>query len=189
MPGPEKVTMSILSVYHHDTPEQPFKVLTHHEDVVATLAEVGVHLERWQASGSIAANTDDEGLLAAYQPQIDRLKSERGYAIAEVLRLTSDPSRQTASREQGLEEYVQSADEARFFVAGRGLFNLHIEDRVFAVLCEKGDLLVIPAGVRHWFDKGENPYLIAICLFNTAEGRTPQLTGEDIASRFPRLDD
>lgn len=181
--------MSILSVYHHDTPEQPFKVLTHHEDVAATLAEVGVHLERWQASTAIAANADDEDLIAAYQSQIDRFKSERGYAEVEVLRLTDDQAKQVVSRPQTLEEYVQSEDEVRLVVSGRGLFNLHIGDRVFAVLCEKGDLLLIPAGVRHWFDKGENPYLIAICLFNTAEGRTPQFTGEDIASRFPRLDD
>ncbi|MBE7926789.1 1,2-dihydroxy-3-keto-5-methylthiopentene dioxygenase [Pseudomonas saudiphocaensis] len=181
--------MSILSVYHHETPEQPFKVLTHHDDVAATLAEVGVHLERWQAGTAIAANADDGDLLAAYRAQIDRLKSERGYAEVEVLRLAGDQSKQAASRVQELEEYVQAEDEARFFVAGRGLFNLHIEDRIFALLCEKGDLLVIPAAVRHWFDKGENPYLIAICLFKTTEGRIPQFTGEDIASRFPRLDD
>lgn len=181
--------MSILSVYDHNTPAQPFKVLTHHEDVAATLAEVGVHLERWPASTAIAANSGDEDLLVAYQPQIERFKREYGYAEVEVLRFTEDQSKQAVSRPEGLEEYVQAEDEVRFFVAGRGLFNLHIEDRVFAVLCEKGDLLLIPAGVRHWFDKGENPYLIAICLFNTAQGRTPQLTDEDIASRFPRLDD
>lgn len=181
--------MSILSVYHHNTPDQPFKVLTHHEDVAATLAEVGVHLERWQASTALAANSGDQDLLVAYQPQIERFKREYGYAEVEVLRFTDDQSKQAVSRPQGLEEYVQAEDEVRFFVTGRGLFNLHIEDRVFAVLCEKGDLLLIPAGVRHWFDKGENPYLIAICLFNAAQGRTPQFTGEDIASRFPRLDD
>src|SRR5690606_31294362 len=58
-PASETVNMSILSVYHHETPEQPFKVLTHHDDVAATLAEVGVHLERWQAGTAIAANADD----------------------------------------------------------------------------------------------------------------------------------
>src|SRR5690606_1610459 len=79
-PGPETATMSILSVYHQSTPEQPFKVLTHHEDIAVTLAEAGVHLERWQASSVIAPNASDEALIAAYQSQIDRLMNERGYA-------------------------------------------------------------------------------------------------------------
>ncbi len=181
--------MSILSVYHHSTPEQPFKVLTHHEDVAATLAEVGVHLERWQASTAIGPDASDEELVAAYQPQINLLKNAYGHAGVEVLRLTQERYGLGDSRAQELEEYVQSGDEVRLFIAGRGLFNLHIEDRVYAVLCEKGDLILIPAGVRHWFDRGENPHLVAICLFVNPAGRALQFTGDDIASRFPRLED
>ena len=181
--------MSILSVYHQDMPSQPFKVLTHHEDVAATLAEVGIHLERWQTTTALAADASDDELIAAYQPRVDQLMSVHGYSALEVTRLTGEQPNQTARRTEELKEYVQSVDAACLFVAGRGLFNLHIEDRVYAVLCEKGDLLLIPADVRHWFDKGEHPYLIAICLFGTAEGRAPRFTGDDIASRFPRLDD
>ncbi len=40
--------MSILSVYQDTHPEQPMKVLTHPEDIGATLAEVGVRFERWE---------------------------------------------------------------------------------------------------------------------------------------------
>ena len=47
--------MSVLSVYHESRPEQPLKVLTHLEDIAATLAEVGVQLERWDASAPVAA--------------------------------------------------------------------------------------------------------------------------------------
>ena len=181
--------MSILSVYHQSTPEQPFKVLTHHEDIAVTLAEAGVHLERWQASSVIAPNASDEALIAAYQSQIDRLMNERGYAGMDVLSLTRDQSRLTEPHVQELEECVLPGDQVHLFVAGYGLFNLHVEDKVYAVLCEKGDLILIPAGVRHWFDKGERPHLIAICLFNNPQYRVPQYTGDDIASRFPRLDD
>jgi len=180
--------MSILSVYHHSTPEQPVKVLTHHEDVAATLAEVGVHLERWQASTAITPDASDKDLIAAYQPQIDRLMSACGHAGVEVLRLSQERYGLGGSPAQELEEYVQSEDEVRLFIAGSGLFNLHIEDRVYAVLCEKGDLIQIPAGTGHWFDKGENPYLVALRLFNP-QGQAAQPTGDDIASRFPRLED
>ena len=77
----------------------------------------------------------------------------------------------------------------RFFVAGRGLFTLHIEDMVCAVLCEKNDLISVPAGTRHWFDMGEQPSFVAIRLFNNPDGWTAQFTGERIADQFPRLDD
>lgn len=181
--------MSILSVYHHGTPAEPFKVLTHHEDIVATLAEVGVHLQRWQAATAIAPDASDEALIAAYQPRIEGLMSECGHAAVQVLRLSGEHPGQDGTRLQMLEEYVQAEDEVRLFVAGSGQFTLHVGERLYAVLCEKGDLIRIPAGTRHWFDKGENPYLVAIRLLGTAEGSVAQATGDDIASRFPRLED
>jgi 1,2-dihydroxy-3-keto-5-methylthiopentene dioxygenase len=36
--------MSILSVFHPDSPALPNKVLTHHDDIAATLAEHGVRM-------------------------------------------------------------------------------------------------------------------------------------------------
>ena len=42
----------------------------------------------------------------------------------------------------------------RFFVAGSGLFTLHVGDRVYEVLCEQGDLIGVPDGTPHWFDMG-----------------------------------
>ena len=68
----------------------------------------------------------------------------------------------------------------RFFVAGRGLFTLHIGDYVYAVLCEKNDLISVPAGTPHWFDMGEHPHFVAIRLFNNPEGWVANFTGEDI---------
>lgn len=82
-----------------------------------------------------------------------------------------------------------SEDDARFFLAGQGLFALHIGDYVYAIRCEKNDLLVIPAGVMHWFDMGENPHFVALRLYNTEKGWVPEFTGDDIARRFPGLDD
>lgn len=181
--------MSILSVYQDTAPEQPLKVLTHVDDIAATLADVGVHLERWQASAPIAAGASSEEVIAAYRPQIDRLMSERGYVTVDVISLASDHPQKAELRAKFLEEHRHAEDEVRFFVAGRGLFTLHIEDKVYAVLCEKNDLISVPAGTKHWFDMGENPHFVAIRLFNNPEGWVAQFTGEDIAGRFPRLED
>ncbi|WP_439888237.1 1,2-dihydroxy-3-keto-5-methylthiopentene dioxygenase [Pseudomonas sp. MBLB4123] len=181
--------MSSLSVYHESSPEQPNKVLTHLEDIASTLAEVGVRFERWQAVAPIAPGASQDEVIAAYRPQIDRLMSERGYVTVDVVSLSDDHPQKAELRAKFLDEHRHAEDEVRFFVAGRGLFTLHIDDHVYAVLCEKNDLISVPAGTRHWFDMGEHPHFVAIRLFNNPEGWVAQFTGEDIASRFPRLED
>ncbi|MBW8453778.1 acireductone dioxygenase [Pseudomonas stutzeri] len=181
--------MSVLSVYHESRPEQPLKVLTHLEDIAATLAEVGVQLERWDASAPVVAGASQEDVIAAYRPQIDRLMAERGYVTVDVISVSRDHPQKDELRARFLDEHRHAEDEVRFFVAGRGLFTLHIEDMVYAVLCEKNDLISVPAGTRHWFDMGEQPSFVAIRLFNNPDGWTAQFTGERIADQFPRLDD
>ncbi|MNU00796.1 Acireductone dioxygenase [compost metagenome] len=56
------------------------------------------------------------------------------------------------------------------------------------MLCEKGDLIVVPAGTAHWFDMGEHPHFVMVRL-STKPDYVPEFTGQDIAERFPRLDD
>jgi 1,2-dihydroxy-3-keto-5-methylthiopentene dioxygenase len=181
--------MSCLSVFLESDPQVPLKVLTHAEDISATLAEVGVRFERWQASAPIEPGATPEQVLAAYKPQIERLMAEDGYVTVDVVSLNSDHPQKAEMRAKFLDEHRHAENEVRFFVAGRGLFSLHIEDHVYAVLCEKNDLISVPAGTRHWFDMGENPHFVAIRLFNNPEGWVAQFTGESIASRFPRLED
>ncbi|MBV8158028.1 MAG: cupin, partial [Dyella sp.] len=82
---------------------------------------------------------------------------------------------------------THSEDEVRFFVAGAGQFTLHIDGKVFDVLCEQGDLIGVPDGTRHWFDMSEAPYFVAIRLFTNKDGWVANFTGETIAERFPRM--
>lgn len=181
--------MSFLSVYQDSAPEQPLKVLTHVDNIAATLAEAGVGFERWEASAPIGPDSSPEEVIAAYRSQIDRLKGERGYASVDVISVTGKHPQKVELRAKYLEEHHHGEDEVRFFVVGHGLFTLHIEDKVYAVLCEKNDLISIPAGTRHWFDMGEQPHFVAIRLFGNPDGRVAQFSGDDIAGRFPRLDD
>ena len=60
--------------------------------------------------------------------------------------------------------------ELRFFVDGRGLFYLHLGDKVYCVLCEQGDLISVPANTTHWFDMGANPRFKCIRFFTTPDG-------------------
>ncbi|MDR6960576.1 MULTISPECIES: acireductone dioxygenase [Pseudomonas] len=181
--------MSSLSVYHVSSPDIPNKVLTHFEDIASTLAEKGVRFDRWEAATKIQPGASQDEVIAAYQSQIDRLMTERGYVTVDVISLNSDHPQKAELRAKFLDEHRHGEDEVRFFVAGRGLFTLHIDDYVYAVLCEKNDLISVPAGTPHWFDMGEHPHFVAIRLFNNPEGWVAKFTGDDIASRFPRLED
>jgi 1,2-dihydroxy-3-keto-5-methylthiopentene dioxygenase len=181
--------MTILSVYLDTAPEQPLKVLTHLEDIAPTLAEAGVHIERWDASAPISAGASSEEVMEAYRPQIDRLKQERGLITLDVISLGRKHPHIAEMRDKILSEHRHAADEVRFFVAGRGLFTFHVDDKVYAVQCEKSDLITVPAGTRRWFDIGEDPHLVAICLCSNPGGCDVESTDDDIAGRFPRLDD
>ncbi|MET0124550.1 MAG: acireductone dioxygenase [Pseudomonas caspiana] len=181
--------MSSLYVYHQSSPEQPDKVLTHLEDIASTLAEHGVGFDRWQAATPITPGASQEKVISSYRVQIDKLMTERGYVTVDVISLNSDHPQKAELRAKFLDEHRHSEDEVRFFVAGRGLFTLHIGEYVYAVLCEKNDLISVPAGTPHWFDMGENPHFVAIRLFNNTEGWVANFTGEKIASQFPQLDD
>lgn len=181
--------MSRLNVYHESTPQLPNKVLTHAEDIAATLAEVGVRFERWQASAPIAPGAKQVEVIAAYHHEIEKLMVEQGYVCVDVVSLDRTHPQKAELRAKFLDEHTHSEDEVRFFVAGRGLFTLHIGDSVYSVLCEKNDLISVPAGTRHWFDMGEEPHFVAIRLFNNPEGWVAQFTGDSIAKTFPPLED
>ncbi|AMB85258.1 acireductone dioxygenase [Pseudomonas agarici] len=181
--------MSSLSVYPVATPELANKVLTHVDDIASTLAEHGVRFERRSAATPIRAGASREEVIGAYQLQIDQLMSEHGGATVEVISLDNGHPRQAEWCAAGFAEQHHAANEIRFFVAGRGLLSLHMGDYVYAVLCERNDLVSLPAGTRHWFDMGEHPRCVVICLFDRPEGRVASFTGEDIASHFPRLDE
>lgn len=181
--------MSSLTVYHQSNPDVPNKVLTHLEDIAATLAEVGVRFERWQASAPIQPGAAQDEVIAAYRPQIDRLMAEQGYVTVDVVSLNKDHPQKDELRAKFLDEHRHAEDEVRYFASGRGCFYLHLGEEVLAVVCEAGDLLSVPAGTLHWFDMGERPDFIAVRFFEEADGWIGDFTGDRISSGFPTLDE
>ena len=85
-------------------------------------------------------------------------------------------------------EHTHDDFEIRFFVDGEGLFCIHKDGKVYLTLCTKGDLINLPANLTHWFDMGPRPFFKAIRLFTTPDGWVGHFTGNDIADRFPRLE-
>lgn len=156
--------------------------------ITEQLAIVGVQFERWQAACEFATDAEPQTVLDAYQASIDRLKQQYGFQSVDVISLKADHPNKQQFREKFLAEHTHSDFEVRFFVEGRGLFYLHVGDKVYAVLCEQGDLISVPANTAHWFDMGENPDFKCIRLFTTEEGWLADFTGSEISAGFPTLD-
>ncbi len=180
--------MSRLRVFDEREPARPLATHFDHADIARALDGIGVRFERWQANQPVAPGASQEDVIAAYHHDIDRLKRENGYRAVDVISLTADHPQKDALRQKFLSEHVHSEDEVRFFVAGEGQFTLHVDGRIYDVLCEPGDLIGVPDGTRHWFDMGPNPHFVAIRLFTNPEGWVAKFTGDDIAARFPRLE-
>lgn len=180
--------MSRLRVYDQRDAARPLATQFDHAMIAQTLDEIGVRFERWKTSTAIAPGASQDEVIAAYKDDIDRLKREKGYQAVDVISLTQDHPQKDALRQKFLSEHTHAEDEVRFFVAGEGQFSLHVGERVYDVLCEQGDLIGVPGGARHWFDMGPNPHFVAIRLFTNPEGWVAKFTGEDIADRFPRLE-
>lgn len=179
--------MSRLRIFAENDSATPVRALTDHAEIAKELGKVGIRFELWEASKPVAPGASQDDVIAAYRNDIERLKRDEGYQAVDVISLTPDHPDRATLRQKFLNEHTHSEDEVRFFVAGRGLFTLHIGENVYEVLCEKGDLIGVPDGTPHWFDMSESPYFVAIRLFTNKEGWVANFTGSDIAGRFPRL--
>ena len=180
--------MSRLTVYAESDSDKPILVTEDIGEIRSELDTVGIRLERWQADRELDDDADNETIISAYKAEIDKLVAERGYQTYDVISMNADHPEKDVFRKKFLDEHTHSEDEVRFFVRGQGLFTIHAKDRVYSMLCEKDDLISVPANTRHWFDMGPNPAFTAIRLFNNPEGWVANFTGDEIATRFPLLE-
>lgn len=181
--------MSNLRIYREDQPGQPLLETSDAGEMARQLSAIGVRFERWQAAQPVAAGADQDTVLAAYRQPVDQLMRENGYKTADVLSLTASHPDKVALRRKFLNEHTHDEDEVRFFVDGRGLFYLHAKGKVFGVLCQKGDLISVPAMTTHWFDMGAEPHLACIRIFTDPAGWVANFTGNAIGQTFPMIDD
>jgi 1,2-dihydroxy-3-keto-5-methylthiopentene dioxygenase len=178
-----------LLVHYRDADPPSIGERTHDGAIITrTLAAIGVLFERWTADVELPADADQAAVLQAYAAPIARLSTERGYVTSDVVRIRRGTPNTAPMREKFLAEHRHSEDEVRFFVEGTGTFYLRAPEDVYAVVCERGDLIGVPRDTRHWFDMGTQPFFCAIRLFTSPEGWVAQFTGDPIATRYPTHD-
>ena len=147
----------------------------------------GIVHERWSANRTLPVDATNEQVLAAYDHLLKPFMDKDGYQAADVINVDGYTPNLAGIREKFLREHTHSEDEVRVFVEGQGFFWFHKEgrdDEVFALLCEQGDLISVPANTKHWFDLGDPPKVRAIRIFTDQAGWVPHYTNSEIDQRY-----
>lgn len=180
--------MSQLTIFADYNADKAILQSSEANEIATELAKVNVRFEQWQANAVIAETTSHDEIISAYSQDITRLKQQGGYQTVDVISLAKGNPAAAELRAKFLFEHTHNEDEVRFFVKGQGLFCLHINDKIYQVLCQQGDLISVPELTPHWFDMGSDPEFTAIRLFNNTQGWVAQSTESEIAKQFPLLD-
>ena len=179
--------MSVLTVYAEKHPEQGTQY-TDFATIQEHLHSLGVQFEHWNTDYQLATDADQNTVLVAYREPIDKLKQKHHFQSIDVIHVSPEQPEKDEIRKKFLAEHIHEDFEIRFFIEGRGLFYLHVAYKVYAVLCERGDLISVPANTTHWFDMGENPSFTCIRFFTVPYGWVANFTNNPIPESFPTLD-
>lgn len=179
--------MSVLTI-QHESGAGPTEVFKDFRQITQKLGDAGILFEHWKTEVPLKPDDGQEQVLEAYRDSVERIKQMYGFQSVDVIGLHPEHPDRAMLRSKFLNEHVHSEFEVRFFVEGSGLFYLHLNDKVYGVLCEKGDLISVPAGTPHWFDMGTAPSFRAIRFFTSPEGWVAQFSGSQIAAQFTDYD-
>jgi 1,2-dihydroxy-3-keto-5-methylthiopentene dioxygenase len=161
------------------------KTLTTAEEIREFLAPFGIWYEKWDVAGRIGAEATNEEILAAYAPEIERLKEACGFVTADIINVTSETPNLDAMLNKFNKEHTHDEDEVRFTVKGRGVFHIHPQGGpVFSVTVESGDLINVPAGTQHWFDLCDDRNIRCIRLFEDMSGWTPHYVEDAVHESY-----
>jgi 1,2-dihydroxy-3-keto-5-methylthiopentene dioxygenase len=151
----------------------------------AELAPHGIWYEKWDVEGRIGPDATSEEILAAYEPEIERLKQQGGFVTADVINVTPETPNLDAMLAKFAKEHTHSEDEVRFTVKGSGVFHIHPKNGpVIAIQVESGDLINVPHGTQHWFDLCDDRTIRCIRLFEDASGWTPHYVDNGVHEKY-----
>jgi 1,2-dihydroxy-3-keto-5-methylthiopentene dioxygenase len=159
--------------------------ITAPDEIRAVLEPVGIWYEKWDVEGRVGPDATGEEILAAYQPEIERLKERGGFVTADVINVTPETPGLDAMLEKFSKEHTHSEDEVRFTVKGSGVFHIHpAGGPVMAVQVESGDLINVPRGTRHWFDLCDDRTIRCIRLFEDPSGWAPHYVDDPVHENY-----
>ena len=139
------------------------KTITNKEEAKLFLSKYGLYAEFWQPEIGDSNISDP---LIKYKNQIEKLKKKFDYASADCCSLNTSNPNLDKVLEPFKKEHHHTDDEVRFTVEGEGIFGVNpLTDPSFEVYVEPGDLLVVPAMTRHWFELTDKKNICCIRIF------------------------
>jgi len=152
------------------------------------LQPFGISYEKWEVEGRIGPDATNEEILAAYAPEVERLKKAGNFVTADVINVTPQTPGLDGMLAKFSKEHTHSEDEVRFTVKGGGVFHIHpAGGPVFAIQVESGDLISVPQGTQHWFDLCNDRTIRCIRLFQDMSGWTPHYVEGGVHERYTPL--
>ena len=121
------------------------RIVENEAEIRAELAAAGIDYERWSLDRVPVASSADV-VLNAYAAEIDEMKRRGGYVTADVIDVNPETPGLDTMLARFDKEHTHSEDEVRFVLAGRGIFFLHLGERVYSVEVGPGDMLCVPRG-------------------------------------------
>lgn len=162
--------------------------LTEVTEIREFLAPFGIWYENWDVAGRIGASATNEEILAAYEPEINRLKQQGGFVTSDVINVNPSTPNLDAMLAKFDKEHTHSEDEVRFTVEGNGVFHIHPENGpVFSVTVTSGDLINVPRGTKHWFNLCSDRRIRCIRLFEDMSGWAPHYVDQPVHEQFAPL--
>lgn len=128
------------------------------------------------------------GVLYYYFPDIadlDKLATDREYKNRDEIIISPEKMGSIYKEKVAIffEEHLHEDEEIRYIRAGRGFFDVRSKDDQWVrIRVEKGDLLILPAGIYHRFTTDEANFIHAMRLFKDEPKWTP-LNRSDIMEK------
>jgi 1,2-dihydroxy-3-keto-5-methylthiopentene dioxygenase len=155
-------------------------------EIRAALAPLGIDYERWSLD-RVPGDASADEVLAAYADEIDEMKRRGGYVTADVIDVNPTTPNLEAMLARFDKEHTHDEDEVRFILSGRGIFFLHLDQKVVSVEVGPGDMLRVPRGTAHWFTLCEDRRIRAIRWFQATSGWTPLYTDSGLERSYQPL--
>ena len=164
-------------------------VLRDEAEITNYLARIGIDYERWDADEMrVSPDASESDILAAYAPEIEKLKTSGGYVTADVINIVPTTPNLDVMLGKFNKEHWHDEDEVRFIVKGHGLFHIAPAfSDVVLIEMEAGDLIRVPRGTLHWFNLCGDRTVRAIRLFQDMAGWTPLYTESGVDAGYQPL--
>lgn len=145
------------------------KTYTQPQEIAMLMKEYHIPYESWGVRSLTDRSPD--AVLQAYNQDVSRLKSDRGYLTEDVIALDPNTPNLDTLLAKFSDEHHHTDDEVRFVVDGEGVFEINVTaDERLKFTAQPGDLIVVPAWRRHLFYLTDQKTIRCIRLFKDKSG-------------------